>query len=86
MRQSELEFLHDAALLLMLGSISSVVYVSGFFLAGLMLFGPEQTRRTTWPGGHAMGVMVATDDDEDSAERGGATDWRRASDSEVRPC
>jgi hypothetical protein len=85
MRHSELEFFHDAALLLILGSMCSTVYVLGFFLAGLMIFGPEQTRRTAWPGGHVMGVMLTTDGGIGSAERGGATDWRRVSDSEVRP-
>lgn len=85
MRHSELEFFHDGALLLMLGSMCSTVFVLGFFLAGLMIFGPEQTRRTIWPGGHTMGAMLTSDIDAESAERGGASaDWRRASDSEVR--
>jgi hypothetical protein len=83
MRQSELEFLHDAALLLMLGSICSTVCTIGFFLAGLMIFGPEQTRRTSWPGGNVMGTMLSATDPDDEAERGGSLDWRKAADAEV---
>ena len=84
MRQSELEFLHDAALLLMLGSTCSAVCVLVFFLSGLMIFGPERTRRTVWPGGYAMGVMLtAADDLGDAAEGDGSLDWRKAVGSEV---
>ena len=85
MRQSELEFLHDAALLLMLGSMCSAVCVLAFFLSGLMIFGPERTRRTVWPGGYVMGEMpTAADDIGDAAEGDGSLDWRKAVGSEVR--
>ena len=84
MRQSELEFLHDAALLLMLGSTCSTMTVLVFFLSGLMIFGPERTRRTVWPGGYEMGAMLATNSDGgDAAPGDDDLDWRQAADSEV---
>ncbi len=84
MRQSELEFLHNAAVLLMLGSSCSAVCILVFFVPGLMIFGPERTRRTMWPGGYVMGVMLrAADDQGDEARGDGSLDWRKAADSEV---
>lgn len=86
MRQSELEFLHDAALLLILGSTCSAVCVMVFFLAGLMILGPERTRQTIWPGGYVMGAMLtaAGSGDLGGAAAGDGKDWRAAADSEVR--
>ena len=66
----DLQFIHTAGLMLLLTTITTIIFSGPFFLAGLMAFGAESKSRTRWPGGYAIGrpcINAATSDPVEQA-------------------